>query len=47
MSDFEPQASAPPQSGQRSEITVGKTAVVTESGKEAEVFTMTLGGGDH
>ena len=44
MSDFETRASAPPQSGQRGEITVGKTVVVTGSGQEAEVFTMTLGG---
>jgi len=44
MSDFSTQATAPPQAGQLSEITVGKTVVATESGKAAEVFTMTLGG---
>ncbi|MGO8929772.1 MAG: hypothetical protein ACLQU3_23140 [Limisphaerales bacterium] len=44
MSDFSTQASAPPQAGQPSEITVGTTVVATQSGKAAEVFTMTLGG---
>lgn len=44
MSDFSTQVPAPSQSAQHSEITVGKTAVATESGKAAEVFTMTLGG---
>ena len=44
MSDFSTQASAPPQPGQQSEITVGTTVVATGDGKAAEVFTMTLGG---
>src|ERR1019366_9488788 len=44
MSDFSTQASAPPQPGQQSEITIGTTVVATGDGKAAEVFTMTLGG---
>ena len=44
MSDFETRTPASSQSGQREEITVGRTSVLTGSGEEAEVFTMTLGG---
>jgi len=44
MSDLVTQAPAPPQSGQRGEITISKTVMLTGSGNETEVFTMTLGG---
>jgi hypothetical protein len=44
MSDRETQTQAPPQSAPRVEITIGKTVVLAENGKEAGVFTMTLGG---
>lgn len=38
------QTPASSQSGQREEITVGKTVVLAESGQQADAFTMTLGG---
>ena len=44
MSALETQTQAPPQPAPREAITIGKTVVLTESGKEAEIFTMTLGG---
>jgi hypothetical protein len=44
MSAFETQTQAPPQSAPRDAITVGKTAVLSASGKDAAIFTMTLGG---
>jgi hypothetical protein len=44
MSAFETQTQAPPQSAPRDGITIGKTVVLNESGKEAGMFTMTLGG---
>jgi hypothetical protein len=44
MNDLETLASAPPQPGQRDEIIASKAIVVTGSGQEIEVFTMTLGG---
>jgi hypothetical protein len=43
MNAFEARTAAPSPSGQREEITVGKTFAFTGDGKEAEVFTMTLG----
>ena len=44
MSDLVTQTSAPPQPGQRGEITISKTVMLTRSCNETEVFTMTLGG---
>jgi hypothetical protein len=44
MSAVETQTQAPPQSAPRDAITIGKTVVLNESGKETGMFTMTLGG---
>ena len=44
MSASETQTQAPPQSAPRDAITIGKTMMLSESGKEAGMFTMTLGG---
>jgi hypothetical protein len=44
MSEFRTQTPALPQPGPRDEITIGKIGMLTPSGEQAEVFTMTLGG---
>ena len=44
MNTLETRTPVSSQAGPREEITVGKTIVATDNGKEAAVFTMTLEG---
>lgn len=44
MSDAQTHTTAAPQPALQEEITVGKTVLLMQNGKEATVFTMTLGG---
>jgi hypothetical protein len=44
MNALETQTQAAPQSAPRDAITVGKSTVLSESGKDATIFTMSLGG---
>jgi hypothetical protein len=44
MSALETQTQVPPQSVPRDAMTIGRTVVLTGNGKEAGIFTMTVGG---